>query len=377
MKTKNLVVGCGISGATIAAKLARDFKEEVMVIEKRNCIGGNCFDYHIENILIHKYGPHIFHTNNEKVWKFISEFTDWHIYMHEVMAVVEGKKVNIPFNLDSIYEVFPPVLAERIINEAIAKLGYGCKVPILELFNCENSDLNLLANYIYQHVFLHYTSKQWGKKPEEVDGAVTARVPLNISRDRRYFQDKYQGIPKDGYTKLIENMLNNPKIKVFLNTDFKDIKREIEFERLFYTGPIDEFFEYEFGGLPYRSIAFKLERIDKPYYQEKAVINYPNNYDFTRITEFKHFQDTTSEFTYIMKEFPQQYIPGVNEPYYAITSSESACIYQQYLNKVRSMKNIWFLGRLGDYRYYDMDDAVERALTLVETLYSVKENSND
>jgi len=367
LKIKNLVVGCGFSGATIANKIAEELGEEVLVIDAKKHIAGNCFDYWDNNICVHQYGTHIFHTNSKKVWDYVSRFTKWYPYMHKVKGLIDGQELPIPFNLNSIHQVFPNSIANILEEKLIKKFGFNVKVPILELRQTNDKELNFLADYIYEKVFLNYTLKQWGLKPEELDTAVTGRVPVYISRDDRYFQDIYQGIPLEGYTPLIQKMLDNTLIRVQLETDYKKIKNDISCERLFYTGPIDEFFDYTLGELPYRSLKFDFLTFHKPFFQSNSVINYPNNYNFTRIGEYKYFLNSQSEKTIVSYEYPQAFVRGQNERYYPIIKEDNTKLYQQYLDMTKKLNNVHFLGRLGDYKYYDMDKAVARALDLFET----------
>ncbi len=363
MELKNLVVGAGFSGAVIARKIAEELNEPVLVIDQKPHIAGNAYDYRDKNgIMIHQYGSHIFHTNLEDVWQFLNRFTGFNTYMHKVIAIIDGIETTIPFNFRTLYDVFPVSLAERLEKKLLAKFDYNKKIPILEFKKQDDEDLKFLADYVYEKVFLHYTTKQWGVNPSEVDGAVTARVPVYISCDERYFQDKYQGIPLKGYTETVKNILNHPNIEVRLNTKFSDITKK--YERLFYTGPIDEFFNYEFGELPYRSVNFKFEEYDKPYYQCNACVNYPCNYDFTRIHEYKYYLDDISDKTVIAKEHSEKFERGKNERYYPIPNPETTALYNQYLEQAKTLKNTYFLGRLGDYKYYDMDKAIHRALEL-------------
>jgi UDP-galactopyranose mutase len=292
------------------------------------------------------------------------------------LAVIDGKKVPIPFNINTLYEVFPESLAKTLENKLLEEYAYNTKIPILELKNSSDEDLQFLADFIYEKIFVHYTAKQWGMKPEELDGAVTARVPIFIGRDDRYFNDIYQMLPSRGYTKMFDNMLNNKNIKLLLNTDFKEVvkidgKDIYLFDQKFYgtiiyTGKIDELFEYKFSELPYRSVEMEFETVDKEYYQEAATVNYPNNYNFTRITEFKHIHPCKSKKTTILKEFPQEHIPNINTPYYPIFTDENQKNYQKYLKYSEQFKNLILLGRLAEYKYYDMDDMVERALKVFE-----------
>lgn len=360
---KNLIVGAGFSGATIANLLAQA-GEKVVIIDKKDHVAGNCYDYFEDNICVHKYGSHIFHTQSEKVWDFLKQFTDFNVYMHKVVALVDGIETTIPFNINTLYDVFPKTFAKKLEEKLLAQFEYNKKVPILEFQKQNDKDLKFLAEYIYEKVFLHYTTKQWGNSPDDVDGAVTARVPVYISCDDRYFQDKYQGIPLDGYTKVVEKMLNHPNIEVRLNTDYKSQLNN--FKRVFYTGSIDEYFNYEFGQLSYRSVNFKLEKHEKDYYQSNSVVNYPCNYDFTRIHEYKHYLDDKSDKTIIAKEYSEAFELGKNERYYPIASDDNQKLYDKYLEKAKTLDNVYFLGRLGDYKYYDMDKAILRAIEIAE-----------
>ena len=367
MKNTNLVVGSGISGAVIANLIAHNLNEKVLIIDRKNHIAGNCYDYRDKNgIMIHKYGSHIFHTSNEKVWKFIRQFTDFNQYMHKVIAVIDGIETTIPFNFNSLHDIFPKTIASKLEEKLLEKFEYNNKIPILEFKKQNDKDLEFLANYVYEKVFLHYTTKQWGVSPNDVDGAVTARVPVFLSRDNRYFQDKYQGIPLQGYTNIIKNMLKHKNIDIRLNTDFKNIKGH--FKRVFYTGAIDEYFNYELGKLPYRSVNFKFEEYDREFYQQNSVVNYPCNYDFTRIHEYKYYLNDQSNKTVIAKEYSEFFEEGKNERYYPIPKDENLELYNKYLEKAKSLKNVYFFGRLGDYKYYDMDKAIARAIELFESL---------
>lgn len=364
IKKANLVIGCGLSGAVIARLLAEK-GEDVLIIDKKKHIAGNIYDYIDENgICIHKYGSHIFHTNNEKVWEFVKRFTDFNTYMHKVIAIIDGIETTIPFNMNTLYDVFPKSLAERLETKLLKEFQYNTKVPILKFQEQKDEDLKFLSNYVYEKVFLHYTAKQWGKKPNEIDSAVTARVPVYISKDSRYFQDKYQGIPLNGYTKMVEKILDHPNIKIKLNTKYN--KSDTEYKRIFCTGSIDEFFDYKYGELPYRSVNFKFETHNCEYYQSNAVVNYPYNYDFTRIHEYKYYLNDKSEKTVIAKEYSEPFKNGQNERYYPIVNNENMAIYEKYRKDIPN--NVYFLGRLGDYKYYDMDKAIERAINLFEEI---------
>ncbi len=378
-----IIVGAGFAGSVMAERIARKCDKKVLIIERRNHIGGNCYDCKDENgILIHKYGPHLFHTSDKEVFSYLSDFTQWDEYHHKVLAFIDGKKVPIPFNFNTLYELFPHSLAERLEQKLLGRYGYNTKVPILELKQEDDEDLKFLAEFIYEKIFKNYTAKQWGMKPEEIDAAVTARVPVYIGRDDRYFTDRYQALPKSGYTKLFENMLQHPNIKLMLNTDFKEVLHfdkegkkihlfNQEFRgKLIFTGMIDELFDFEYGELPYRSLDLKFETKDVEQFQEAATVNYPNDYDFTRITEFKHIHPVKSKRTTILKEYPQPYRVGQNTPYYPIFTEENQKKYQKYFIYAKQFENLVLLGRLAEYRYYDMDDIVKRALEVFEEVFS-------
>ena len=374
-----VVVGSGFAGSVIAERIANVLSKKVLVIEKRNHIGGNCYDYRTkEGIIVHKYGPHLFHTNYKEVFDYLSNFTDWHVYHHRVLAFVDGKKVPIPFNLNTLHMVFPNSLAKRIEKKLLRCFPYNSKIPILELKKENDKDLKLLAEYIYEKVFVNYTAKQWGMRPEEIAPEVTARVPVFIGRDDRYFNDKYQAVPSEGYTKMFERMLFHPNIKLLLNTDFREvIKVDLERKKIYlfsqefrgkvvFTGRIDELFEYKFGELPYRSLDLKFETLEMEYFQEVATVNYPNDYDFTRITEFKHIHPVSTEKTVILKEYPKRCKVGEDIPYYPVFTMKNQDLYYKYRELSEKFENLILVGRLAEYRYYDMDDIVKRALEVFE-----------
>lgn len=368
---KNLVVGAGITGAVIARKIAEELGEKVLLIDRRKTVAGNSYDYKDKEtgITVHKYGPHIFHTNNKDVWDYLSKYTKWHYFFLKPNAVIEGEKVTLPFNLTTIRELFSPKMADSLEEKLISNYGYGVKLPILKLKENKDKELKFLAEYIYENVFKNYTMKQWGLNPEEIDPTVTARVPVYISHDNRYFQDKYQGIPQQGYTKMIENMISHKNIDIKLNTDYKKLKGT-DFKRIFYTGAIDEFFDYKYGELPYRSLQFDIQILNKEFYQKTVVTNYPNNYDFTRITEHKYFLDEKSDKTIISIEYPEQFKKGINERYYPISNPETQALYEKYSNEAKKYSNLHFCGRLGEYKYYNMDLAIEKAFELFNKIYS-------
>lgn len=373
-----VIIGAGMAGAVLAERFA-SIGKEVLVIERRKHIAGNCYDEVDANgILIHKYGPHLFHTDDEQIWKYLSRFTEWNVYFHRVKAFIDGKPVPIPFNLNTLHEVFPKNLADKLETALLKNFEYGKKVPILELKKFVDSDLQFLADFIYEKIFLHYTEKQWGLSPDKISDAVTARVPIFIGRDDRYFNDRFQAVPKRGYSELVKNMLDHKNIKLMLNADSKEIINVREEKttlfgkkfkgKIIYTGQLDELFNKKFGELPYRSIDMRFETIDAENYQSAPVVNYPNNYDFTRITEFKQIHPVKVPCTTILKEYPQEYVAGANEPYYPIFTDEARAIYEKYSVELAKFKNITAVGRLAEYRYYDIDDVVKRALEVFDEL---------
>lgn len=373
-----IIVGAGFAGSAIAERIASQKNRKVLIIEKRNHIAGNCYDYRDENgILVHKYGPHIFHTNYKEVFDYLSDFTDWQIYHHKVLAFVDGKKIPVPFNFNSMNLTFTDDLSSRLQKKLLAKFPYGTRVPILKLKQIEDKDIQYLADFIYEKIFLNYTVKQWGKKPEEIEPEVTARVPVCLSRDDRYFSDKYQVIPTEGYTKIFERMLSHPNIKLMLNTDYKEILRiddknkkiyfmGLEYKgKIVFTGMLDELFEYRFGVLPYRSLKFVKKTVNTELFQEVFCVNYPNDYDFTRIAEYKHIYPVSVNRTTIVYEHPEEYQIG-KIPYYPVFTAEAKEVYNKYLELASGFDNLILVGRLAEYRYYDMDDIVKRALEVFE-----------
>ena len=368
MTNRILIVGAGITGITLAERFA-SYGKDVLIVEKRNHIGGNCFDCKNDNgILIHKYGPHIFHTNHKEIWEYLSKFTGWIDYQHKVLGFIDGKYVPIPFNLNTLCELLPKKLSEKLERKLVNEFGCNKKVPILELKKRNDSDLKFLADFIYEKVFLHYTEKQWGLKPEEIDSLVTARVPVVISSDDRYFHDKYQGIPKYGYTKMFKRMLQNENIVIRLNTNYKYIKDKIKYDIMFYTGSVDEFFDYKYGKLEYRCLRIDLKTFNREDYQLAAVVNYPDlKHLFTRITEFKKLTQQKHKKTTIGKEF----VGGEGFVSWPILNKKNRTIFQKYWQEIEKLKNknVYFIGRLAECKYYDMDDAVKNVLDRIKSKF--------
>lgn len=375
-----IVVGSGVAGATAARTLAEKGKK-VLVVEKRDHIGGNCYDVNDEyGVLIHKYGPHIFHTSDEKVYEFLSRFTDWYMFGHEVVAKVHDKLIPVPFNLNTLHMVYDDEKADRLEKKLIETFGEGARVPILKLREQCDADMAEIADYVYKNVFLYYTMKQWGQKPEDINPEVTGRVPVVISRDNRYFGDKYQGMPKDGYTPMFEKMLSHENIEVRVGTDIKDIAafdngkvvvegKEFDGE-IIYTGAIDELFDYKYDRLPYRTLDFDFEHLDADSFQGRSVVNYTVDEDFTRITEFKYLTgQKDAKGTTIVREYSKAYSGKDGEiPYYAIINDENMAQYKKYEDEAGKFKNLHLLGRLAEYKYYNIDAIAAKALEMAEKL---------
>lgn len=362
-----LIVGAGFTGAVLAERIATELDQSVLVIDRRDHIGGNAYDSPENGLLVHRYGPHIFHTNSERVWAYLSRFTEWRPYFHHVLGVVDGRQVPVPFNLNSILALFPPRMADRLCAALVDRYGFGQKVPILKLRGEEDPDLRLVADFVYQRVFEGYTLKQWGMRPEELSPGVTARVPVFVSRDDRYFQDRYQAMPRDGYTALFGRLLAHPRITVELNAEYKDAPSAGRHGRTVFTGPIDEFFGYAYGPLPYRSIRF--DRRIEPRSQGLPVgtVNYPNEFDFTRVSDQRHLSGDLDAPPLLVTEYPEQYARGLNEPYYPIPTAATSTLLDRYLRDATELDgHVFFAGRLGDYAYYNMDQACGRALALFE-----------
>lgn len=374
-----IIIGCGFAGAVVAQKMAEKGRK-VLILEKRGHIGGNCYDENDgHGVLIHKYGPHIFHTNNEEVYDYLSKYTKWYDYSHEVVANLNGTFIPVPFNLNTLKIVYGDEKAQKLREKLIAQYGYGTRVPILKLRENTDEDIRAIADFVYENIFLKYTMKQWGQTPEQIDPAVTGRVPVLISEDNRYFQDKYQGMPLDGFTLLFENMLSEEGITIRLNTDAKEVlsfkEDGIYFEntkyegKIVYTGPIDELFDCKYGRLPYRTLRFDMTYLSEENYQPKAVVNYTVSEEFTRITEFKKLTGQKVAGTTIMKEYPLAYTGKAGEiPYYAISNEDNINMYNKYVELIKKYDNMYLLGRLAEYKYYNIDGIVEKALNLAKEL---------
>ncbi|MGN8819986.1 UDP-galactopyranose mutase [Atopobiaceae bacterium HCP3S3_A4] len=377
-----LVVGAGYAGAVCARRLAEALNFKVCIVERRDHIAGNAYDYEDEaGILVHKYGPHIYHTYNDRVHDFLSRFTEWTDYQHKVLANIHGTLMPVPFNHQSLKLAFGEEKGEHLYRKLVATFGQDKKVPILELREKNDPELAEVADYVYENVFLHYTMKQWGKTPDQIDPAVMGRVPVFVGDDDRYFpQAPHQGMPKDGYTKLFENMLNHDLIDVFLDVDVRSIMQLTDTSvmvcgkpyggEVIYTGALDELFGFDEGPLPYRTVDMVFETLPEDQFQPVGTVNYTVSENFTRITEFKNMTgQVVPGKTTIMREYSRTYLPGVGEtPYYVINEPENIELYHGYRDRVAKLVNFHPVGRLAEYRYYDMDGVTASALELSDEI---------
>lgn len=360
-----LVVGAGFAGSVIAERLAAGSNKKVLLCDKRSHIGGNAYDhYNDAGILVHRYGPHIFHTNSREVFEYLSRFTEWRPYQHRVRAAVDGQILPIPINLDTINALYGLNLTSFELEAFFQKVAEPCE----QVRTSEDVVVSKVGRELYQKFFRNYTRKQWGLDPSELDASVTSRVPTRTNRDDRYFTDTYQAMPLHGYTRMFENMLDHPNIKIMLNCDYRDIENEISFREMIYTGPVDAFFDYRYGKLPYRSLKFKHETHDQPVFQSAPVVNYPNDQLYTRITEFKYLTGQGHAKTSIVYEFPQ----AEGDAYYPVPRKANADIYAKYKALADQTPKVHFLGRLATYRYYNMDQIVGQALTSYAKIAGVK-----
>ncbi|WP_421830700.1 UDP-galactopyranose mutase [Larkinella sp.] len=356
------IVGAGYAGSVLAERLASQSGKKVLVLDKRPHIGGNAYDYYNEDgILIHLYGPHIFHTNSPEVFGYLSNFTEWRPYEHRVLASVEGQLLPIPINLDTVNKLYGKNFTSEELGEYFKTVGE----PVEDIKTSEDVVVSQVGRDLYEKFFKFYTKKQWGVYPSELDKSVTSRIPTRTNQDDRYFSDEFQSMPLHGFTKMFEKMVDHPNITLMLGTDFKEVKETLSYDQLIYTGPVDEYFDHCFGKLPYRSLHFEHKTLNEEWHQPVAVVNYPNDNAYTRITEYKHLtgQEHPTK-TSITFEYPQ----SEGDPYYPVPMPENAELYRKYKQLADQQQNVYFVGRLGTYRYYNMDQVVAQALTLYKKL---------
>lgn len=355
-----LIVGAGLEGCVLAERIA-SIGKTVLIIDRRDHIGGNCYDYYnTDGVLVHKYGPHFFHTNDDEVWKYLSNFTEWIHFPLRVKSFIDGQLFDLPINLNTINHFYNLNLSPEEMRLFLDKI----KVKINNPENAEEQVMSNVGPDIYNKFFKNYTIKQWGIHPKDLDASVTARIPIRYNKDDRYFSDKFQGIPEKGYHKMFDNIINHKNIEFRLNSDYKEIKSKVIYQKLIYTGCIDEFFNYKFGKLPYRSLRFEFETFNKNFYQDYCTINYPNDFDFTRIFELKHATGQKIDKTTIVKEYPI----SSGEPFYPIPRKQNEILYEKYAQEAEKLKNTYFVGRLAQYKYYNMDQVVREALNLSKLL---------
>jgi UDP-galactopyranose mutase len=360
-----LIVGAGYAGSVLAERLARVAGKKVLIIDKRPHIAGNAYDhYNDQGILVHKYGPHIFHTNSREVFEYLSQFTAWRSYEHRVLASVDGQLVPIPINLDTVNKLYGLNLTSFQVEEFFKSVAE----PREEIRTSEDVIVSKVGRELYEKFFRNYTRKQWDLDPSELDASVTARVPTRTNRDDRYFTDGYQAMPLHGYTRMFENMLDHKNIKIMLNADYREVAKYIPYKQIIYTGPVDEYFDYRYGKLPYRSLEFKHETHNMSVYQPAPVVNYPNEHLYTRITEFKYLTGQEHSKTSIVYEFPR----AEGDPYYPIPRSENAALYKKYQALAASTAGVHFVGRLATYKYYNMDQVVAQALSIFAKITGTK-----
>ncbi|MFH1703369.1 MAG: UDP-galactopyranose mutase [Nitrospirota bacterium] len=359
-----LVVGAGFAGCVLAERIASQLGGKVLIVEKRDHIGGNCYDYYNDDgVLVHKYGPHYFRTNNKKVFDYLSQFTQWHYFQYRILAFVDGQLLPLPINLDTVNRLYGLNLSSFELEKFFKKL----RQPVKKIRTSEDVVIARVGQELYEKFFKNYTRKQWGLDPSELDASVCARIPVRNNRDGRYFNDKYQAMPKHSYTEMFKKLISHPNIHLLLKTDYKKILNLIPFNKMIYTGPIDEYFDCKFGRLPYRSLRFEFETLDQEWYQPVSQVNYPNDYDFTRIVEIKHATGQGHQKTTIVREYPT----GEGDPYYPIPKKENQFLYEKYRKKAKKLGDIYFIGRLANYRYYNMDEVVALSLELFETKIAV------
>ncbi|MEJ5991599.1 UDP-galactopyranose mutase [Ramlibacter sp. PS3R-8] len=361
-----LIVGAGFAGSVLAERLANELGMRVLIVDKRPHIGGNAYDrYDDHGVLIHPYGPHIFHTNSEDIFEYLSKFTQWRPYQHRVLASVDGQLVPMPINLDTINKLY----GLNLTSFEVEKFFESVAEKKDEIKTSEDVVVNKVGRELYNKFFRGYTRKQWALDPSELDASVTARVPTRTNRDDRYFADKFQAMPLHGYTRMFEKMLAHPNIKIMVNTDYREIVDIIPFRHMIYTGPVDAFFDNKYGKLPYRSLRFEHVNVPKEQFQAVGTVNYPNDYAYTRISEFKHITGQEHASTSVVYEYPC----AEGDPYYPVPRPENAELYRKYEAEAENTPNVTFVGRLATYKYYNMDQVVGQALATFRKLQASHE----
>ncbi len=356
-----LIVGAGFAGSVLAERLARELGLRVLIVDKRAHIGGNAYDrYDDHGVLIHPYGPHIFHTNSAEIFNYLSSFTEWRPYQHRVLASVDGQLVPLPINLDTVNKLYGLSLNSFEMEQWLHSVAEKKE----RITTSEDVVVNKVGRDLYNKFFRGYTRKQWGLDPSDLDASVTARVPTRTNRDDRYFADTFQAMPLQGYTRMFERMLDHPNIKIMLNTDYREVVEVVPWTRMIYTAPIDVFFNYKYGRLPYRSLRFEHRNLPQERFQAVGTVNYPNDYGYTRISEFKHITGQAHPSTSVVYEFPC----ADGDPYYPVPRPENTALYKLYEADAEAMEDVTFVGRLATYKYYNMDQVVGQALATFKCL---------
>jgi UDP-galactopyranose mutase len=358
-----LIVGAGLAGAVLAERLASEANKRCLVVDRRNHIGGNCYDrYDSQGVLIHVYGPHYFRTNSRQIVDYLTKFTAWRKVEYKILSMVRGRYWNFPINLNT----FEQFIGRPSTSEEMILFLEKWRVPIVNPENSEEVVVSKIGWELYELFFKNYTKKQWGCSPHELDVSVCARIPIRTNRDDRYLEDSFQALPAEGYTRMFEKMLSHPNIEVALNTDYKDC-RATKHGHLIYTGMIDEFFGFCHGGLPYRSLRFEEAYHETDFFQPAVQVNFPNDFDYTRIVEIKHATGQKVRGTTIVKEYPMSYSRNC-EAYYPVPAPDASSLYEKYFELSQKMPGVSFVGRLATYRYYNMDQVVGMALAEYERL---------
>ena len=360
-----LIVGAGFAGSVLAERLATDANKTVLIVDKRPHVAGNAYDHYDDHgILVHKYGPHIFHTNSRDIFDYLGRYTEWRPYQHRVLASVDGQLVPIPINLDTINKLYGMNLTSAQVEAFLESVAEKCH-PVR---TSEDVVVNKVGRELYEKFFRGYTRKMWGLDPSELHCSVTARIPTRTNRDDRYFTDTYQAMPLHGYTRMFERMLAHPNIKVMTNTDYQEIARFIPHRSMIYTGPIDAYFDYRYGRLPYRSLQFEHRTLAQAQFQTVGTMNFPNDHAYTRVTEFKHLTGQTHAHTSVVYEYPC----AEGDPYYPVPKTENDELYTKYKQLADETPDVHFVGRLATYKYYNMDQVVAQALTLYKRISGAK-----
>jgi len=359
-----LIVGCGFAGAVLAERLASQCGSSCLIVDRRNHIGGNSYDeYDAAGVLVHKYGPHYFRSNSDRIVQYLSQFTNWHHVEYQILSYVNGAYWQFPINLNT----FEQLIGRASSSEEMARTLEEWREPIERPANSEEVIVSQVGRRLYEMFFKNYTRKQWKRDPKDLDASVCGRIPIRTNRDNRYLSESFQALPLEGYTAMFRKMLDHPNIKLFLKTSLGEVPKSLRYRHLIFTGMIDEFYNFRFGPLPYRSLRFEPETLGQEYFQPAMQVNFPNDHAFTRIVEIKHATGQKAANTTIVREYPEDFGPG-KEPYYPIPAPDAKAVYEQYAALAAQEKNVSFVGRLATYRYYNMDQVVGMALAEFEKL---------